>query len=284
MFGFAILGLLGIGLIVNLVDDDDSESAEGSQNDEDMGTVDMGGDETDTDGMSAVGTSDADLIEPGNGDDTVFAGAGDDVVIGGDGDDSIFAGEDNDLILGGDGDDFLRGQSGADFILGDAGEDEINGDVGNDTISGADIIDGEGLFNASLEATLQGRTLTDAEINSFNDLTADPMEADTLNGGFGDDAIIAGSNDVVDTGLGEDVVNVGEWVDPDAPVEITGFTPAEDTIIYSYTGPIEPNVNFGEDENGLATLDVDGETVATFPGNDFFDLTAESAILLERLS
>lgn len=270
MIGFALLGLLGVGLIVGI-------SNSGDDDDEDPIAQD--------DGAERVqGTQDNDLLETGAGSDTVFAAAGDDFVDAGAGDDRVFGGEGDDFIIGGEGDDFLRGQAGDDILFGGAGADELNGDVGDDVLFGADIIDAEGIFDVTLATVSNGGNIDDIDQDQFLDLMADPQEADTLNGGVGDDIIIAGSNDVVDTGSGEDVLNVGEWVDPDAPVLVTGFDPSNDVIVYSYTGATTPLVSFGEDNSGTATLDVDGEIIAFFPGIDFFDLTANSSIVLERLS
>mmetsp|Transcript_23599 Transcript_23599/g.41787 ORF Transcript_23599/g.41787 Transcript_23599/m.41787 type:complete len:267 (-) Transcript_23599:3283-4083(-) len=265
MLGFALLGLLGVGLIVSLNGDDDDNSF---PTDEDT---------------RAQGTNGADLIETGDGDDTVFAAGGDDVVLSSDGDDRVFGSDGDDLIVGEAGDDFLRGGANDDLIFGGAGEDVINGDVGDDQIAGADIIDARGLFEATENSVLTGIPLTDEDIERFIDLDADTGEADTLNGGVGSDVIIAGSNDVVNTGSGTDIVNVGDWVDPDEPVQITDFNAVQDDIVYSYEGDREPNVTFGEDENGTATLVVNGQIVAYFENADFFDLTAETSIILERL-
>lgn len=264
MLGFAILGLLGIGLIIGLNGDDDDSSFA------DQGTREEG-------------TNGADLIDAGDGNDTVFASGGDDVIFAGDGDDRAFGGDDDDLIVGEDGDDFLRGGGGDDLIFGSAGEDTINGDVGDDQISGADIIDARGLFEATENSIITGVPLTENDINAFIDLNADTGEADVLNGGVGSDVIIAGSNDIVNTGVGADIVNVGQWVDPDEPVFIVDFNPFQDDIVYSYEGNTEPVVAFGEDDDGTATLVVDGRIVAYFENADFFDLNAGTSIILEQL-
>ncbi len=270
MLGFALLGLLGIGLIFGLSDSDDDD------------TSDNGSDTAQA--TREQGTDGDDYIDAGAGNDTVFAAAGEDLVDAGPGDDRVFGGDDDDLIVGAAGNDFLRGGDGDDLMFGGAGSDVLNGDVGDDLLSGADIIDAEGLIDASIAAALAGQNIDDIDLSGFVDLNADPLEADTLNGGVGDDIILAGSNDIVDTGTGSDIVNVGAWVDPDQPVNIVGFNPANDAIVYSYSGPIAPSVSFGEDDDGVATLNADGEIVAYFPGIDFFDLTAQSAIVLERVS
>jgi Ca2+-binding RTX toxin-like protein len=265
MLAFALLGLLGIGLVVNLLDDGDEDSFDTN------------------DGELAQGSGGDDLIETGGGDDSVFAGAGDDVILTGDGDDRAFGGAGDDLIVGEADDDFLRGGAGDDLIFGGAGEDELNGDVGDDVIVGADIIDARGIVEATETSIQTGDPLTEDQLNAFIDLRADTGEADTLNGGVGSDVMIAGNNDVVDTGAGEDIVNLGQWVAPGAPVQITGFNPFQDDIVYTYEGGTEPDVSFGEDDNGTATLTVDGEIVAYFENADFFDLVAGSSIVLERL-
>jgi Ca2+-binding RTX toxin-like protein len=266
MLGFALLGLLGLGLIVGLNGDDDDNS--------------FGSDE----GTQEQGTNGDDLIDAADGNDTVFASDGDDVVLAGDGNDRVFGGDGDDLIVGEDGDDFLRGGSGDDLIFGSAGEDTINGDVGDDQIIGADIIDARGLFDATENAIIAGIPLTDADIASFVDLDADTDEADVLNGGVGNDIIVAGSNDIVNTGTGSDIVNVGQWVNPDEPVQITDFNPFQDDIVYSYEGRTEPDVAFGEAEDGTATLVVDGRVVAFFENADLFDLRNGTSIILERLT
>jgi len=83
-----------------------------------------------------TGSSLADIIYAGDGDNTVNSGAGDDVVFGGDGKDFIQAGAGNDLIYSGAGDDLLSGGEGDDIIVAGAGNDTISGDAGDDIISG----------------------------------------------------------------------------------------------------------------------------------------------------
>jgi Ca2+-binding RTX toxin-like protein len=268
-FGIAIVALLGVGLVFSL-GGDDPDTAEDQMDPADAATVENG-------------TTESEFFDLKGGNDTVYAGAGQDVIDAGAGDDRAFGGDDDDLISGAADDDFLRGGAGDDLLYGGAGNDVLHGDVGDDLLVGADIIDGEGMIDAVRVAQAENRDLTDEESASLIDLEGDPGEADTLNGGVGADVIIAGSNDVVDTGSGSDIVNVGDWVDPAEPVEIVDFTASRDVMVYSYIGATEPDVAFGEDVNGTATLVVDGEIVAYFRNADFFDLTAQSAILLEQI-
>ncbi|WP_299653761.1 calcium-binding protein [uncultured Tateyamaria sp.] len=256
-FGIAILALLGIGIAVTLADDDDSSSS-----DDDV----------------VEGTDDPETFETGSGDDEVFADGGNDLISTGDGDDRAFGQGDDDLIFGGEGNDFIRGSGGDDGLFGDGGNDTLFGDSGDDLLIGADVFDSEGLFEV-----VDRTGFLPGDDAPFFQPDAETDEADTLNGGVGDDVIFAGSNDVVNTGTGFDDVVLGDWVNPDEPVQIADFDPARDAIVYLFEGEAEPDVQFGE-EDGMATLEVDGESVAVFSNADAFDLAAESAIILSRLS
>ena len=264
MLGFALLGLLGIGLIFNVGGGDDDD------------------DKPDERGTREQGTDVNENFDLGGGDDTVFAAGGSDLVNAGPGNDRVFGGDGEDFLVGGDDDDFIRGGADSDYLFGSAGNDVLNGDVGDDALIGADVIDGEAwaefLLSRDDDTTDEGFDLLD-----LFDPEADPMEADTLNGGVGDDLLVAGSNDVVDTGPGADTVNVGDWVDPSAPVNMVDFDTAKDVIVYTYSGSAEPAVSFGEDDSGTATLTANGQIIAYFPGVDFFDLRDETSIFLERL-
>jgi Ca2+-binding RTX toxin-like protein len=266
MLGFAILGLLGMGIAFSLLDDGDEASifSSGSSSDE--------------------GTEDADFIDSGDGDNRVFAGGGDDIVLAGDGDDRVFGGAGDDLIAGEGGDDFLRGGSGDDVIIAGAGQDVVHGDIGNDYIEGIDITDTRSIIEITEASIRSGIPLSQQDLDRFVDLKAATEEADVLNGGMGDDVIIAGSNDQVDTGTGFDTVHVGLWVNPLAPVQINDFDPFMDEIVYTYEGIVPPTVTFDETDEGTATLVVDGEIVAFFEKVDFLDLLARTPITLERFA
>jgi len=87
-----------------------------------------------------------DVIEGGDGTETIFAGPGDDQIFGGRGADDIYAGDGNDIIYGGRGWDNLFGEGGDDLIYGERGRDDIVGGEGLDVIfagNGADTIEAE---------------------------------------------------------------------------------------------------------------------------------------------
>jgi Ca2+-binding RTX toxin-like protein len=124
--------------------------------------------------------------------------------------------------------DTLTGGQGADTLFGGWGDDQLNG-VEDDT-----SIDG-----------IQG---TD--------------DADFLNGGGGNDQILAGQSDIVTAGTGNDTIILGDW--------ITDFNGDDDTILLVWDDAAgdEPKVDLQINPinpdlmqilmNGTAVADVDG--------------------------
>jgi len=262
MLGFAILGLLGVALVVNLADDDDDAQEAAVDNSPQL----------------EQGTGGDDLIEVDGGNDTVFAGGGDDLVRGGDGSDRVFGGDGEDVLVGDDGNDFLRGGAGEDVLYGSDGEDTMNGDLGDDILDGTDILDVAGLLDAAEAAAADGRSLSDSEVASFLDFDADSGQSDELNGGVGDDVLIAGGNDVVITGLGSDTVELGDWIEPDAVVTIEDFDTDEDIIVYNFEGDTPPELTFGTFGDGTPALLADDVPVAIFENGDLSELQANAQI------
>ncbi|MGB1214338.1 MAG: hypothetical protein ACPG4X_13325 [Pikeienuella sp.] len=78
-------------------------------------------------------TNDANLINTGDGNDSVIARDGDDTVIGGQGADTLFGLDGNDLLTGGAGIDSLLGGNDNDTLEGGAEADVLNGGRGIDT-------------------------------------------------------------------------------------------------------------------------------------------------------
>ncbi|WP_332752374.1 calcium-binding protein [Hydrogenophaga sp.] len=79
------------------------------------------------------GTTSADSIDAGDGDDIVIGLDGDDVLQGQSGSDILDGGEGDDVLHGGEGDDTLLGGWGADVLYGGAGRDLLQGGAGGDT-------------------------------------------------------------------------------------------------------------------------------------------------------
>ncbi|MEO0401540.1 MAG: calcium-binding protein [Pseudomonadota bacterium] len=259
-FGIAILALFGVGLLASAFDSDD-DSSTSSETDTDTNM--------DTDAAQTINASDAaETIATGSGNDVVRTQGGADLVSTGDGNDRAFGGTENDLMFGDNGNDLLRGEQGADNLFGGAGNDTLFGDTGNDTLYGIDVIDEADTFN---DAAATNFFLFD-QTAAF-DPDSDPQEADTLNGGTGNDVIFAGSNDVVDTGTGNDSVVVGDWVDPGAPAVINGFDVSTDALAYSFApGDATPLLVVAPDADGVVSLYANNTLVATLP-----NLTADQA-------
>ena len=73
-------------------------------------------------------------------------------------------------------------------------------------------------------------------------------ERDYLNGGGGDDVILAGKGDVVTTGSGADSVLLGDWLTAAHQAEILDFSPADDMLMVFYDDTVpEPEVTLEPD-------------------------------------
>ena len=97
---------------------------------------------------------------------------------------------------------------------------------------------------------------------------SDTDEGDYLNGGGGDDVILAGSNDTVTPGDGRDDVILGDWVSPDGIVDIRAFDIVDDSLLLvwddSDATAIAPNVSVepDPDDSHSHLISMDGTVVA----------------------
>jgi Ca2+-binding RTX toxin-like protein len=78
-----------------------------------------------------------DLLEGGNGLDSLWGGDGADTLEGGTGNDVLMGEGGNDDLDGGNGDDRLIGGAGNDVLDGANGDDVLNGGAGNDALTGS---------------------------------------------------------------------------------------------------------------------------------------------------
>ena len=212
------------------------------------GRVSRGGDvEGDTYANIEVlkGSTFADHLVGGSGDETLFGGAGDDVLEGGSGADLLdggagfdiasYAGSsagvrvalDGSLRDGGDavGDRFvsiegLEGSGFGDTLVGTAGDDVLRGLAGDDVLvgmGGADAIDGgEGFDTADYSASRAGVTVRlDGRLSEGGDAEGDRLaNIEKVVGSARDDVLIGG--DVDDTlvgGDGNDLLSGGGGAD-----------------------------------------------------------------------
>jgi Ca2+-binding RTX toxin-like protein len=77
------------------------------------------------------GTSEADVVFAGGGNDQVSTGASNDYAYGEAGNDVINTGSGNDLAYGGSGHDVINGGAGQDQLQGEDGDDRLDGGVGD---------------------------------------------------------------------------------------------------------------------------------------------------------
>jgi Ca2+-binding RTX toxin-like protein len=77
-----------------------------------------------------------------SGADTICAGLGDDVVDAAAGADKVYLGDGNDKATGGTGNDDLFGEYGGDTLIGKAGNDDLFGARGPDTLKTTDGVSG----------------------------------------------------------------------------------------------------------------------------------------------
>lgn len=105
-----------------------------AQNGDLFGTARYAGLNAVTDGDDMLfGTSGADSLNAGAGNDLILGFDGDDYLEGADGNDRIDAGSGNDTMFGGAGDDTLFGGDGDDLMYAGPGNDIAWGGNGNDT-------------------------------------------------------------------------------------------------------------------------------------------------------
>lgn len=166
--------------------------------------------------------SDADLVDGGDGDDTIFGGADDDTLLGGAGqdelsgdagDDSVDGGADDDTVLGGAGEDTLTGGTGDDVVEGGAEDDSLDGGDGSDTLDGG-TGDDVGTGGAGDDSMLGGAGSDTLSGGIGSDTIEGGSEADSLSGDAGDDSIDGGTgDDTIDGGEGSDTLLGGDGAD-----------------------------------------------------------------------
>lgn len=262
MFAIALLGLLGIGLVVDLIgsDDDDDQETAGV---EDRVTIE-------SESGTTIGTNETDIIAGGDGENRVFGRDGNDFIAGGEADDQLFGGDGSDFILGEAGDDLIRGGAGDDLLVAGEGNDTLYGDTGNDTLVSEDTLDDAALINSV-------RTGTEPVFNYSDDEVA---EGDTLFGGSGNDVFYVGGDDVVNTGSGDDIVSTGFWMEAGEQAIVTDFVQGEDALVYNYDqSQPEPIVSFSENADNDAQFLINGDVVMVLTNVEYTTLSTSDVRL-----
>jgi Ca2+-binding RTX toxin-like protein len=187
-------------------------------------------------GRTIVGTAGNDYFQDSvlglNGDlgpDSVSGLGGNDLIISGPGNDTLDGGAGNDVLYGGLGDDLARGGDGDDAI-GGAGFDRIFGDAGNDTLDasltegvpGSPTLEG-GAGDDTLYVYLlgDGSTAVARGGDGGDRLTGDGAGAMTLDGGAGNDSVVARAADGAVIILGDGVDTIGFDPREPAPSRVT---------------------------------------------------------------
>ncbi|MGI9368327.1 MAG: calcium-binding protein [Ruegeria sp.] len=238
-----------------------------------------------------AGNDGSDTLTGQDGNDQINGYAGDDVIIGAGGNDTLHGGIGDDVLTGGAGSDVLHGDAGADLLDGEAGDDILYGHDGADLMRGGqgddhlyggqddDTLVGEGgddaLQGGDGDDLLIGGDGSDALFGGDgNDTLDDRIEdvdntSDFLNGGAGDDTIVAGSSDIVTSGSGADEIYLAE---ADVGVSVMDFQPGEDKLVVTWddSGGVEPDISIEHDADNedLTRILVDGREVAHLFGAD----------------
>ncbi|MEO1681535.1 MAG: calcium-binding protein [Pseudomonadota bacterium] len=182
-------------------------------------------------GVTLLGSSQAELIttftddervEAGNGDDTVDGAEGNDTLLGQRGNDEIYGQEGDDDLYGNNGNDTLFGSSGNDRATGGAGADILAGNEGNDRLNGEDGRDTA--IGGGGDDTLRGGQGNDLLVGDTTEETEDVVPGrDVLFGGRGQDTLAGGdgndslrgdnSDDVLFGDAGADTLDGGKGHD-----------------------------------------------------------------------
>lgn len=250
---FALLGMLSLGLVLDVVTNDDEDGA-----DTDPAAEPAAGDRPDGDALNAMLAEDAPEPEPEPEPEPGVGGTA-----------AARGGDDGEEIDGGAGDDILSGEAGNDRITGGDGDDILSGGAGADTLAGGD---GDDLLEGRvLAAGADARDVTDAD------------GADHLSGGAGDDLLMLGTGDTGEGGAGADSFIAGSWVGAPVPT-ITDFDPETDRLVIGYAGDTPGAVTVETSTTGegspLALVRLDGQPVASVAGATGAEITADAIALV----
>lgn len=181
----------------------------------------------------------ADVLDGGDGNDTLVDDAGGD---------TLYGGADQDLLVGGAGDDLMFGGTGADTLLGGSGADKLDGDGtthdaslpdyavatehGNDYLDGGDgndVLDGGGGNDTLLGGRGNDAIFGDEDkaASSTGYLGGEFHGNDYVDGGEGDDYIEGnGGDDTIFAGEGNDTI----WADAAATLKLSGDFHGDDYV------------------------------------------------------
>jgi len=230
----------------------------------------FGGDGNDTlDGSagydSLSGGAGDDTLHGGSGKDWLSGDAGDDVLHGGKHDDTVFGGEGNDLLEGDGGKDILFGGHGDDTVLGGDWDDVISGDGGTDYLSGG--LGNDNIFGVSIVPEPDAEALEamrNGDAGNIFLLEADG-DADTLDGGEGNDYLALAAGDTAIGGSGKDLFEVFLAPEAESVAIIQDFETETDSL--RIAGANSGVFSVAQDEDsGDALILQDGKLVVRLLG------------------
>lgn len=188
------------------------------------------------------------------GDDTLTGSSHADRIMMGEGNNVAYGGDGADWITAGNGNDHLYGQSpnggpdGGDMIIARGGSDYVQGNAGNDSISGGRGSDR--IYGGAGNDSLRGENGNDSiNGNLGNDTIDGGNDDDTIRGGQGDDLLIGNlGSDLLMGDLGNDILI--------AKASSQGSWPGRDTLIggagadlFQFFTEMSPTT--GKDANGV---------------------------------
>lgn len=299
-----IVGLLMIGgLMMGPVDPDVdlTELAEADETSEDEAFEEQS--KAQIGGMPSSdilsGTDFNDVIDALEGDDQVHGYAGADDLSGGIGEDDIHGGDGNDTLSGQSGEDTLHGGFGndqieggdhADQLWGDIGDDTLSGDQGNDTLTGSagtDMLMGDdgndGLHGNDGNDHLDGGAGEDV---LFGGNGSDTLEGgsdaarDFLNGGRGDDLLVAKEADVLTGGEGSDTFAIDTSAGAfEQSAQIIDFSTEEDQIEITLS-----EEDYAQDEKDIRIeTNDDGSSVVYLNNEEVVVVKSDTPLLLKDI-
>ena len=240
-----------------------------------------------SEGFTLTGSSGADIITAGSGNDTITGGDGADAMTGGSGNDTIVGAQNDSLLDGGAGTDTLS--VGAD--LSSISDGQI-ANIENLTLTVAATLN---LSNQSEGFTLTGSSGADAITGgSGADAITGGDGADTITGGSGNDTIVGAENDVVlDGGVGTDTLNVGANFSSISDEQIANienatltasgltFNLSNQTEGFTITGSSGADAITAGSGNDIITGGAGGDTMTGGSGADTFVIsTGQSTVTL----
>ncbi|MCK0110841.1 cell wall-binding repeat-containing protein [Ornithinimicrobium sp. F0845] len=152
--------------------------------------------------------TDPDLIQGGQGDDSIWGYGGNDRIHGGSGNDTIVGGPGDDIIQDSFGDDNIKGTQGHDAIDGGTGADLLLGGAGNDYVSksGDNAAGATGFLGTGSDIFVGGSGRDNPFGNEDDDWLEGGAHADLLMGDNGQQFQndVDGGNDILIGGPGSD--------------------------------------------------------------------------------